>query len=205
MKEKIERRYDINLLDRTETEETKGRIYGRPVVFNSVTDLGYFDEVIDADALNECDMRDVRLCLNHDTSYVYARSRNNTPNSTMQLGLDAQGLTFDAILDIDNSARAKDLYSAITRGDIDQMSYMFTIEGEKWENLESDHPTRHITKIGKIFEISATPFPAYEDTSIYARDAASALENAKASLENERAEERAKKIQMLENKLKTME
>lgn len=203
MNEKIERRYDINLLNGE--EETKGRIYGRPVVFNSVTDLGFCDEIIDADALNECDMKDVRLCLNHDTSYVYARSRNNTPNSTMQLGIDAQGLTFDAILDVDNSARAKDLYSAISRGDIDQMSFMFTVEGERWENVSSEHPIRHITKIGKIFEISAVPFPAYEDTSIYARDLVGALENARTSLENERAEERAKKIQMLEEKLNLME
>jgi phage head maturation protease len=62
---------------------------------------------------------------------------------------------------------------------------MFSIDGERWEDLESDHPTRHITKIGSIVEISAVTFPAYDATSINARSK-NALENARAALENER-------------------
>ena len=170
----------------TREEDSSGIITGRPVVLNSRTDLGFCDEVIDSGALQKTDLRDVRLCLNHDTSYVYARSRQNNGSSTMQIMTDAIGLTFTAGLDIQNSPKAQDLYSAIKRGDIDKMSFMFTIDGYEWENLKSDHPTRHITSIGTIFEISAVTFPAYDSTSISARDA-SALESVKRELEKARA------------------
>lgn len=167
-------------------EDESGVITGRPVVLNSVTDLGCFDEVIDSGALRNTDLSDVRLCLNHDTSFVYARSRR-TAKSTMEIDVDAMGLTFSAGLDVEGSPKAQDLYAAVKRGDIDKMSFMFTIDGYEWENLESDHPTRHITSIGKIFEISAVTFPAYDSTSIEARDA-EALESVKRDLERARAE-----------------
>lgn len=153
----------------TREEGGSGIVTGRPVVLNSRTDLGLCDEVIDSGALLKTNMRDVRLCLNHDTGFVYARSRQNNGSSTMQIMTDAMGLTFTAGLDIRNSPKAQDLYAAIRRGDIDKMSFMFTVDGYEWENLESDHPTRHITSIGTIYEISAVTFPAYEATSIEAR------------------------------------
>lgn len=153
----------------TRDEDGGGIITGRPVVLESRTDLGFCDEVIDARALQNTDLSDVRLCLNHDTSYVYARSRNNNGNSTMRINTDAMGLTFEAALDVENSPKAQDYYAAIKRGDMDKMSFMFTIDGYEWENLESDHPTRRITSIGRIFEISAVTFPAYNSTSIEAR------------------------------------
>lgn len=168
-------------------EEENGIVSGRPVVLNSVTNLGMFDEVIDTGALRNTDLSDVRLCLNHDTSFVYARSRRNNANSTMQISVDELGLTFSAGLDVERSPKAQDFYAAISRGDIDKMSFMFTIDGYEWENLESDHPTRRITSIGKIFEISAVTFPAYDTTSIEARDAAT-LENVERDLERARAE-----------------
>lgn len=170
----------------TKEEEGVGIIEGRPVVFDERTDLGYFDEIIARTALDKCDLRDVRLCLNHDTSYVYARSRNNNENSTMQIGTDDRGLYFRAKLDIANSPKAQDYYSAVKRGDMDKMSFMFAISDEEWSDLESDHPTRTIRGIERIVEISAVTFPAYDGTSISARYKESlesdihALESAKA-------------------------
>lgn len=181
--EVVRRAFDANFETR---EDESGVITGRPVVLNSVTDLGWFDEVIDSGALRNTDLSDVRLCLNHDTSFVYARSRRSA-KSTMEIDVDAMGLTFSAGLDVEGSPKAQDFYAAIKRGDIDKMSFMFTIDGYEWENLESDHPTRHITSIGKIYEISAVTFPAYDSTSIEARDA-EALESVKRDLERARAE-----------------
>ena len=181
--EVVRRAFDANFETR---EDESGVITGRPVVLNSVTDLGLFDEVIDSGALRNTDLSDVRLCLNHDTSFVYARSRRSA-KSTMEIDVDAMGLTFSAGLDVEGSPKAQDFYAAIKRGDIDKMSFMFTIDGYEWENLESDHPTRHITSIGKIYEISAVTFPAYDSTSIEARDA-EALESVKRDLERARAE-----------------
>ena len=68
---------------------------------------------------------------------------------------------------------------------------MFRVDADSWDDLESEHPTRTIEKISKVFEVSAVTFPAYEATSLQARGLSDALEGARASLENERAEARA--------------
>ncbi len=164
--------------------EESGVIVGRPVVYDSMTDIGYFDEIIERGALDETDLTDVRLCLNHDTSYVYARSRRNNPTSTMQLRVDQEGLMMEARLDIENSPKARDLYAAVKRADITGMSFMFSVADDEWENLDSEHPTRHIRKIASIVEVSAVTFPAYDATSIQARSK-DALESARALLESE--------------------
>lgn len=168
-------------------------ITGRPIVYNSRTDLGWFDEIIDAGALDGSDLTDVRYLVNHNTSMIpLARSRRNNGNSTMKITPDAQGLNIDFVkLDVENNSDARALYSAVKRGDITGMSFMFYVDADAWENLESEHPTRHITKIGSVVEVSAVTFPAYESTEIYARSEAAALDNAKTVLEKARAEMRA--------------
>lgn len=177
----------------TREEGDLGIISGRPIVFGSRTDLGWFDEIIMPGALNETNLDDVRLCLNHDTGYVYARSRRNNPNSTMQLMPDAEGLRIQASLNVKGSPKAQDYFSAVSRGDMDKMSFMFSIDAEEWENLESDHPLRKITKIGSVVEVSCVTFPAYNATDISARSK-EALENARLELENAR-EQRAKEVE----------
>lgn len=184
-KELVQRSYTFEV--RAEQNDNGAIITGRPIVYNSRTNLGWFDEIIDSGALDETDLTDVRFLINHDISKIpLARSRRNNGNSTMQLTPDMQGLSMDWVkLDTENNNDARALYSAVQRRDITGMSFMFSIDGERWEDLESDHPTRHITKIGSIVEISAVTFPAYDATSINARSK-NALENARAALENER-------------------
>ena len=176
-----------------ENENGEKIIAGRPIVYNSRTDLGYFDEIIDPGALDGADLTDVRYLINHNTKMIpLARSRRNNGNSTMKLTPDANGLNIDFVkLDVENNTDARALYSAVQRGDITGMSFMFFVDGENWEDLESEHPTRHITKIGSVMEVSAVTFPAYESTEIYARSEAAALDNAKTVLDKARAEKRA--------------
>lgn len=180
------RTYTVQLESREEGSE--GIISGRPIVYNSRTNLGWFDEEIAPGALDGANLNDVRLCLNHDTSYVYARSRRNNPNSTMQLSPNEFGMDINAKLAIKESAKAQDYYTAVNRGDIDKMSFMFSIDGEEWENLESEHPLRRITKIGTVVEVSAVTFPAYDTTSISARSK-EALDNARSALDKARQQE----------------
>lgn len=175
-----------------QNEDEVGVITGRPIVYNSKTDLGYFDEVIERGALNGADLKDVRFLVNHDTSMIpLARSRNNNANSTMQLTVDDQGMGIRVNLDVKNNSDARNLYSAIERGDISGMSFMFRIDDEEWSELESDHPTRHVRKISDVVEVSACTFPAYDDTSISTRNkealdsAKLALDSAKRSLDSE--------------------
>ena len=173
---------------RAENDEQHGDfITGKPIVFNARTDLGAWDEIIDAGALDDADLKDVRLLVNHNIDMIpLARSRNNNANSTMQMMVVDDGMDIRANLDTENNTDAKNLYSAVSRGDLDGMSFMFSVDGEKWEDLRSDHPTRHITRISKVFEVSAVTFPAYEQTSIEARGLADALDSGSAALENAR-------------------
>lgn len=161
-------------------------IVGRPIVYESRTDLGWFDEIIARGALDDADLTDVRFLINHDMRGIpLARSRRNNGNSTMLLSPDYEGMEIKANLDVENNSNSRALYSATERGDITGMSFMFSIDGEEWEDLESDHPTRRITKIGSVIEVSACTIPAYESTSISARSN-DALESAKIALENAR-------------------
>ena len=185
-KDLIMRGYDWRY--ETREEDGQGIIEGHPVVYDQMTDLGYFNEIIERGALDKTDLRDVRLCLNHDTSVVYARSRSNNADSTMRIWIEEDGLHFRANLDLENPL-SKAYYSMIDRRDIDKMSFMFSVDGDEWSNLETEHPTRRITSIGSIVEISAVTFPAYDSTEIQARDK-EALESAQADLERARQSKR---------------
>ena len=170
---------------RADTDDESGAyITGRPIVFESKTDLGYCDEVIRRGALDDADLSDVRFLVNHNTDMIpLARSQAGNKNSTMQIQTDKDGLTMRVNLDIENNAEARALYSAVKRGDISGMSFMFTITGDEWENLDSEHPTRYINTIGEVAEVSAVTFPAYESTEISARDKR-AVEEARKALQD---------------------
>lgn len=184
MNDKYEQRSYNFEIRAEQNEEGIGIVRGRPIVYDSRTDLGYFDEVIERGALNGADLRDVRFLVNHDVSKIpLARSRNNNANSTMQLTVDDQGMAIRVNLDILNNSDARNLYSAIERGDITGMSFMFRIDDEQWENLESDHPLRRVKRISDVVEVSAVTFPAYEDTSISVRNK-EALDSAKSTLDS---------------------
>lgn len=184
---------------REDTERQKSTIVGVPIVFEQKTDLGMWEEVIEKGALDQTDLKDVRLLVNHDTNQLpLARSRNNNANSTMQLTVEEDGLHIRADLDVENNPRAAEVLSAVEREDVTGMSFMFTVDKDSWENLESEYPTRHILSIGKVFEASVVTFPAYEQTSVYARS----LENVQSELESERkALESARKTEELRKAL----
>lgn len=181
---KIERRFDVEL--RAMRDEDNGNyIVGVPIVFEKETDLGFYTEIIDSHALDNTDMKDVRFLVNHNTDMIpLARSRNNNANSTMQMWVEEDGMHIRVNLDVDRNTEAKALYSAVDRGDVSGMSFMFSVDGDSWEGLDTETPKRTITSIGKIFEVSAVTFPAYEQTSIQAADLTEALESAKEVLES---------------------
>jgi HK97 family phage prohead protease len=190
-------------------EEMGDYIIGQPIVFGDFYDVGgMFRETIDEGALDNTDLKDVRFLVNHNFSMIpLARSRNNNANSTMQLEKVQGGLNIRAKLDTENNATAKELYSAVSRGDISGMSFAFLVDKESWTDLDSDYPTRHIESISSVFEVSAVTSPAYEATSIEARSDAEALESAKAKLESERqrkAEERKAQLEALETRINSL-
>jgi HK97 family phage prohead protease len=175
---------------RAEEQNNKPVIEGHAAVYDKKTNIGdYFYEIIERGAFDDCDLTDVLFCINHETRKIpVARSRRNNSSSTMQITPDDKGLFSRAYPDIDNNSESKSLYYSIQRGDIDGMSFIFRVSEERWENLDKEMPTRHITKFKKVFEVSAVTMPAYRDTNISARDQ-QALENARMTLESARRSE----------------
>ena len=181
---------------RAEENEQHGTfITGTPIVFDQATDMGWYQETIDRDALNETDLRDVRFLVGHNTSMIpLARSRNNNENSTMQMTVDNNGMNIRVDLDTENNAEARALYSAVKRGDMTGMSFMFMVDSDSWTDTDTDYPKRLIRSISRVLEVSAVAFPAYPGTSIQAASEGETLDSVRASLESAKqklAEERA--------------
>ena len=148
------------------TEENQMIVEGRAVVFNQPTVLFKMDgieyyEVIEPEALDEADMRDVVFRYNHnDNLFVMARTRGGS----LELAKDADGLLMRAkLFDIQ---QARDLYTLIKAGAIDKMSFAFTI---REESFDKETRTWHVRKIDKVFDVAAVDQPAYDATSISAR------------------------------------
>jgi len=177
-------------------------ITGLAAVYDSRTNIGnFFYEVIERGAFDETDLTDVLFFVNHDLSKIpLARSRRNNGNSSMTLKVDERGLNIETNLDVENNADARSLTSAIKRGDITGMSFLFSVKEDAWEELDAKIPTRRIKKIARVREVSAVNFPAYDATEISARENRSldsdlkALENARAVLDKTKEESEILKL-----------
>ena len=179
MKDKKEVRFLAeNLQVRTDEENNEKMIVeGYAVVFDSPATHG-FTEIVDRNAFNGCDMKDVPLKYNHtDNFLILARTRNNS----LQLNVDDKGLKIRA--ELLDTTQGKDIYKCIRSGLLDKMSFAFTVEEEKWD-LATD--TRTILKIDRLYDVSVVDTPFYDTTSIYAR-ALSTLDSEKKKLDNLRA------------------
>ena len=183
---------------RAEQNEQHGTfITGTPIVFNQATDLGWCEEKIAPEALDGTDLKDVRFLIGHDTSMVpLARSRNNNENSTMQMTVTERGMEIRVDLDVENNPRAAELYSAVKRGDISGMSFMFTVDKDSWDDIDTDYPKRTVEHISRVLEVSAVAFPAYPQTDLQVASEGETLDSARASLESARkaAEEERQRI-----------
>lgn len=162
MKNKIERVYDVEL---RAAENGNREVEGYAVVFNAPTDLGWFTEEIDRNAFNETDMSNVYLLFNHDENNVLA----GTANNSLQMKIDDRGL-FQSSQIVDTTV-GEDTFKLVKNGLIRKMSFAFSIDsngGEEWiSGAEKDH--RIIRKISKLYDVSLVTYPAYDQTSAFAR------------------------------------
>lgn len=166
----------------------EGIIEGYPIVFNQRTNIGdWFFEEIDSHALDNADLSDIKFMINHNDGMIPLARHRRGSRSTMDVEIDDKGLHITTKLDIEKNAKASELCSAIERGDIEDMSFAFGVEvsGDEWFDLDKPMPIRRITKISKVFEVSAVNDGAYPQTEINARSAT--LENDKKALDNARA------------------
>ena len=137
-------------------------VEGYAVVFDNTTDLGYRKEVIDKNAFEGCDMSDVCMKYNHsDELLIMARTRNNS----LQLFVDERGLRIRA--ELIDTTQNRDLYKMIQSRLLDKMSFAFTVAEE---DIDYETDTRRIKRIDKLYDVAVVDVPAYESTSIYARN-----------------------------------
>lgn len=120
-------------------------------------------ERVDRKALDGADLSDVIFQYDH-SGMVYARIRN----MTLQLTIDDHGLFVRA--DLGKTQASRDMYEAINTGLVCEMSFCFTIKEEAYERDHENHTrTRVITRIGKVYDVSAVSIPANPGTEIAAR------------------------------------
>lgn len=145
-------------------ESAEYRVQGRAVVFDTPTVLFEcngvkYKEVVARGAFDGADLSDVIFNYNH-SGKVVARLRNNT----LKLAINNDGLDIEA--DLSGTAEGRTLHEEIKGGYIDKMSFSFSV-AESAYNVETH--TRTITKIKKLYDVSAVDIPAYDETSIAAR------------------------------------
>jgi hypothetical protein len=140
--------------------EGRAIVYDKPTLMYEIDGRKYY-EVIVKGALDGADLRDVPFKYNHsDSVMVMARTRNKT----LELIPDDEGLLIRAKLA--NTTAGRDLYELIKRGDIDKMSFAFTVAEEAYDK---ETRTRKILRFKRIWDVSAVDTPAYPDTYIAAR------------------------------------
>lgn len=146
-----------------ESETGDMYISGYFSVFNSEYEMwSGATESIDSGAFDDALSDDIRCLINHDTTLVLGR----TKNKTLQLSVDSSGLWGEVKIN-PKDTDALNLYERVKRGDVDQCSFGFDILEEEFEDRgTSVHWT--IKKV-KLYEVSIVTFPAYEDTSVSAR------------------------------------
>lgn len=164
--------------------EGRAIVYDQPTVLYEVDGRKYY-EVIQRGALDGADLKDVPFKYNHsDNVMIMARTRNKT----LELIPDEQGLRIRAKLA--NTTTGRDLYELIKRGDIDKMSFAFTVAEQSYDR---DSRTRKITRFKRIWDVSAVDTPAYDQTYISARSFFEAQAEAERQAA-EAAEERRKRL-----------
>lgn len=167
------RRIDVSNLEIRSDDEGAKIVTGYATTFNEPYELYSFDgytvvEQVDARAFDETDMNDVIMQYDHE-GRVFARTSNNT----LSIKPDSRGLFIEA--NLGGTELGRQLYEEIRGGYTNKMSFGFRVSEDKreiTEDRENGKTTvlRTITKISKLYDVSAVSIPANDATSISARN-----------------------------------
>jgi len=164
MTKKIERRtFTIKNVEARQAEDGTMRLSGYAAVFNNDSVPLPFIERIAPGAFRKtlAETPDVRLLINHE-GLPLAR----TKNGTLRLEEDETGLYMDA--DLPDTQAARDLYTLVERGDVDQMSFAFRVIRQKWNDMRTE---RTLTELSLADgDVSVVTYPAYPTTTVEARE-----------------------------------
>jgi uncharacterized protein len=127
-------------------------------------DMGEFIERIAPTAFDDLASQDIRALFNHDANAVLARF--NRGKGTLTVNADERGLYYAFALP--NTTLGNDVRDMLSRGDIDQSSWAFSVAEQEW-NVDGSKPVRTITRVGKIYDVSLVTYPANPDTTVALR------------------------------------
>lgn len=138
-------------------------VEGYATTFDDPYDFGRggMKECIKRSAMEGADMSDVIFQFDHE-GMVLARQRNNS----LSVMCDEHGLHVRA--DLKGTQRGRELHEAIKNGLVDRMSWAFTVAEDGWD-YDPNTRTSYVTKVDKVYDVSAVSIPANEGTEISAR------------------------------------
>ncbi|WP_349516228.1 phage major capsid protein [Leuconostoc suionicum] len=181
---------DIHVVQRDNSDDPK-QIQGYAVLFNTESvDLGGFIEVIKPNALDSVDLSAVQLIYGHENNSILAR----VDSGNLTLTVDETGLFFVATLA--DTSLANDVYQDILAGNLKGMSFGFTIpeDGDDWIFNQGDTAVHVVNQIGDVVEITITPNPAYQDTSVSVKRSLDEARKDKEIMDEEKIVNAVKKV-----------
>ncbi|ORI42513.1 phage major capsid protein [Leuconostoc mesenteroides] len=181
---------DIHVVQRDNSDDPK-QIQGYAVLFNTESvDLGGFIEVIKPNALDNVDLSAVQLIYGHENNSILAR----VDSGNLTLTVDETGLFFVATLA--DTSLANDVYQDILAGNLKGMSFGFTIpeDGDDWIFDRGDTAVHVVNQIGDVVEITITPNPAYQDTSVSVKRSLDEARKDKENMDEEKIANAVKKV-----------
>lgn len=145
---------------RMESAEFEGNtIRGYAAVYNSDSEwMGGFYEQIENGAFDDVMDNDVRAYFNHDENLLLGR----VSSGTLRIGTDKRGLFYE--VDLPNTSYANDLVELMKRGDVNQSSFAFLIDQDRWEQRDGK-TYRIIEKVSRLLDVSPVAQPAYPDAT----------------------------------------
>lgn len=178
--------------------ENGGRhISGKAISFDTESnDIGFI-EILHRGCISQelIDSSNIVFLYNHDYNQVIARA--NKGKGTLNIDLRDDGVYFD--LEVPNTTMGNDLLENIRLGNITQCSFGFSYaneEGAYKDEKIDDVWYRNVYKIGKLYDLSAVTYPAYDDTYVNAR----MQERSKMEDKLKETEEIQKEVRAEENK-----
>lgn len=160
------RNFNSFALKRSDNESDSFIVEGYASTFETYTLYDFGDEEwrekIEPEAFKEADLSDVVFLRDH-AGQVFARTKNNT----IALMSDDKGLF--SRTNLSSTSAARGMYEDIEAGLYSQMSFAFTVAEQRFEEAMEDGKriyTRVISRIKKVYDISAVAFPANPTTDI---------------------------------------
>lgn len=164
-----------------EGEVQSRTIEGYAIVFGVESRIlsDYWDnyrEIIEPGAITEERLKemDIKMTMYHNREKILARSTNG--EGTLKLTVDDVGVKYS--FDAPNTVDGDTALELVKRGDLSGSSFMFWSDERNvsYERRSDDIMLRRVKTIGMIYDMTIAADPAYEQTSVAAREAYSQFE-----------------------------